>query len=160
MVFDTARAASTRALCKVLLPFWCGLIYAYRYFLILEIEAVKLAIQRAHEEELITLEKFAKKIHSTSLEEYQEKDYDLEFHVCIAEATHNQAMLEIIKQLMNLLKELRQKALIDKQYFKKSCEEHISIVNAIRNRNASLASELMYKHISGIKEAVLSNELL
>ena len=126
--------------------------------LILEVEAVKLVIDRARDEEIITMEKFAEKIHNTNLEEYQEKDYDLEFHVCVAEATHNEVLSEIIIEQMNLLKDLRQKALMDKEYFKQSCEEHISIVKAIKGRDASLASQLMYKHICGIKEAVLTHE--
>lgn len=123
--------------------------------LILEVGAVRLAAQRASRQDLESLASLAAKIHECSLEELRQKDYDLDFHTLLAEATGNKVIAESARRYMHTLKTLRQKLLMDPEAWRSSCEEHIAIARAILDRDQALAAQLMEKHINGVRAAVL-----
>lgn len=133
-----------------------SLIEVWEARLIMEVGAVRLVVERASPEELDELAEFAGRVHSCTMEEFREKDYDLEFHARLAQATHNEVIADNVRYYMRILKRMRQKWLMDAEVWKQSCEEHISIVDAILARDAELAAVEMRKHILGIKRAVLA----
>src|SRR5665648_912494 len=83
---------------------------------------------------------------------------DLEFHLTIAEATHNPIMNGLMKIIGEMLYKETQKIIeISKDTRQYTIETTRDIVQAIKQRNAEQAKELMSKHIRNIKISLESH---
>jgi GntR family transcriptional repressor for pyruvate dehydrogenase complex len=73
---------------------------------------------------------------------------DLRFHIAIAEAAHNQILLNSVQLLRNLMKQWIQLKLQIPGAASRVLEQHEAIYGAIRLRDAALARVAMSKHLS------------
>jgi DNA-binding FadR family transcriptional regulator len=127
---------------------------------LIESEAAALAATMITEEELDKLDAIVKDMGA------EEKpgsalghDSDQEFHMTIARATKNQAMVDMVERLWLIRAEIPR---IKKSYDsicgldpQGSLEEHRGVAVAIRERNPSKARQAMRKHFICIIEALL-----
>lgn len=122
---------------------------------VFEVKIVELAAQRATDEDINLIEKAL--INTKIDEDLNFGDYhlnDREFHIAIANASHNFVFLNILTLNIDLLRDFRKKAWgipgRKKSYF----EEHKEIFEAIKRHDSFSAAKLMKLHLSNIRKAV------
>ncbi len=116
--------------------------------IVLEVNAIKMCAERRTDEDLKSLE--AAHLNFLKYWDTDERvNYDFAFHRAIAEASHNPVfkalMLIITPDIMNTY---------NKERFcapnTRIVEEHVSMLEAIRERNPVKAAELMERHMDGV----------
>lgn len=118
--------------------------------IVLEINSIRMCAERRTEEDLDMIEK----AHRNFLRYWDTEErvtYDFAFHRAIAEASHNPVfkalMLIITPDIMNIYNKERICAPSTQVV-----EEHVHMVEAIREQNVEKAVELMTKHMQGVLE--------
>lgn len=122
--------------------------------IMLEGEFARLATLNARQEEIDVIEKIFNEIaKSKDLNSFVVKD--LEFHLTIAKATHNPIMNGLMKIIGEMLyKETRKIIEISGDTRKNTIETTRNLVQAIKQRNAEKAKELMSEHIRNIRASL------
>lgn len=112
--------------------------------------AVKLAVERATDEEIEAMDVLFKAFEAavergdcTVLPELDES-----FHNAIIHSTHNSLMISINKSICEAFKEYRAKAFLNIGDAYHALEPHRNILNALKNRNADEGKKAMRKHIA------------
>lgn len=120
-----------------------------------EIKIVELAAKRATDEDINLIEKA---LISTNIDEdLNFRDYQLndkEFHIAIANASHNFVFLNILTLNIDLLRDFREKAWKIPGRKKSYFEEHKEIFEAIKRHDIFNAAKSMKLHLNNIKKAV------
>ncbi|HUS49673.1 MAG TPA: FadR/GntR family transcriptional regulator [Candidatus Paceibacterota bacterium] len=119
--------------------------------IMLEGEFARLAALNASQEEIDVIEKIFNKIaKSKDLNSFVIKD--LEFHLTIAKATHNPFMYGLMKIIGEMLYKETQRIIGRSRYTKENTIENTrNLVQAIKQRDAEKAKELMGEHIRDVK---------
>jgi len=119
--------------------------------IMLEGEFARLAALNASQEEIDLIEKIFKEIeNSKDLNSFVVKD--LEFHLTIAKATHNPIMNGLMKIIGEMLYNETEKIIkMSKDTRINTIETTRNLVQAIKQRNAEQAKELMSEHIRNIR---------
>ena len=122
--------------------------------IMLEGEFARLAALNANQEEIDLVERIFNEITSSKdLNSFVVKD--LEFHLTIAKATHNPIMNGLMKIIGEMLyKETRKIIEISGDTRKNTIETTRNLVQAIKQRNAEKAKELMSEHIRNIRASL------
>ncbi|WP_341320108.1 FadR/GntR family transcriptional regulator [Solibacillus sp. FSL H8-0523] len=130
---------------------------------ILESQCAFLAALRANTQDF---EKIANSLEMMKAAKADEKlgiQADLSFHIAIAEATHNQVLVELIASLMphirNTIEVTRNYRLAENKNICSTFDEHKQIYLAISRGDSEQAKTLMENHIRTIREE-LSERLL
>lgn len=123
--------------------------------LVLESHAVKLAITNLAPEDVMLLEKCLQdhKNYNIQIYDHRKLMLDAAFHAQIAAISGN---LEIVRQLKRIFEHTRLRSpveLIPPSRMNVASSQHEQILQAIRERNVSGATEFMAKHIEEAKEA-------
>jgi len=120
----------------------------------LEGEFARLATLRATKDEIDEIVRMYNEIsNSKDLNTFVVKDLGL--HLTIAKATHNPIMNGIMKIIVEMLYKETQKIIeISKDTRVNTIETTRNLVQAIRQRNAEQAKELMSEHIRNIRESL------
>jgi len=122
--------------------------------IMLEGEFARLAALNASQEEIDVIERVFNEIASSKdLNTFFVKD--LEFHLTIAKATHNPIMNGLMKIIGEMLYKETQKITEKSKYTKEDTIENTrNLIQAVKQRNAEQAKELMGKHIGNIRETL------
>ena len=122
--------------------------------IMLEGEFARLAALNASQEEIDVIERvFNETANSKDLNTFVVKD--LKFHLTIAKATHNPFMNGLMKIIGEMLYKETQKIIGRSRYTRENTIKTTrDLVQAIRQRNAQQAKELMSEHIRNIKESL------
>ncbi|TFG92969.1 MAG: FadR family transcriptional regulator [Candidatus Atribacteria bacterium] len=125
--------------------------------IMLEGEFARLAALNASQEEIDLIERvFNEIVKSKDLNSFVVKD--LKFHLTIAKATHNPIMNGIMKIIVEMLYKETQKIIeISKDTRVNTIETTGNLVQAIKQRNAEQAKELMSEHIRNIRASLESH---
>jgi len=114
----------------------------------LESMAARLACERASDEEIARLRRIAAPFNKdkakAQMSEYSEAN--IEFHLCVLGLSKCQMLQDIARGLFTHLKAVRRKALSDTTRADRSVVDHMNIIQAIEERNAELASDLVREH--------------
>ncbi|HLR61236.1 MAG TPA: FadR/GntR family transcriptional regulator [Lentibacillus sp.] len=123
---------------------------------ILEVGTASLAAKVHKEEDLIPIEKALIVMGNAKGNEDLAASADTDFHVAIADATHNQMLINLIASVSNLIsetiRETRRVLLYSENRSEKLYKEHEQIFKAIRNRETEQAHEQMYKHLDEVNK--------
>jgi len=119
--------------------------------IMLEGEFARLAALNASQEEIDVIEKIFNEIASSKdLNTFFVKD--LEFHLTIAKVTHNPIMNGLMKIIGEMLyKEIQKIIEMSRDTRENTIKTTRDLVQAIKQRNAEQAKELMSKHIRDIR---------
>ena len=119
--------------------------------IMLEGEFARLAALNASQEEIDVIEKVFNEIaKSKDLNSFVVKD--LEFHLTIAKATHNPFMYGLMKIIGEMLYKETNRIIGKSRYTKENTIENTrDLVQAIKQRDAEKAKELMGEHIKDVK---------
>jgi len=122
--------------------------------IMLEGEFARLAALNASQEEIDVIERVFNEIASSKvLNTFFVKD--LEFHLTIAKATHNPIMNGLMKIIGEMLyKETHKIIEISKDTRENTIKTTRNLVQAIKQRNAEKAKELMSEHIRNIRASL------
>ncbi|GGD02017.1 FadR/GntR family transcriptional regulator [Pontibacillus salipaludis] len=86
------------------------------------------------------------------------EEADLEFHLAIAHATHNQMLINLMNSvseiMMETMRETRRLWLHSEQKTTTLLEEHRTIMEAIQNRDPVRAKSLMFEHLTKVEQAL------
>ena len=123
---------------------------------IFEVKIAKIAAQKATPEDIELIEEALNKINEEEeLKHGKETESDTEFHLAIANASHNFVFVNIIKLHLDLLKETRGKTWKITGRREKQYQEHQAILQAIKEHNAKKAGETMLKHLKNVREVLV-----
>lgn len=119
--------------------------------------AAGLAAERITAEELEELERILVKkaeiIEANNLERLVE--IDTLFHECLYQASRNGKLIQIINNLSEQIHRFRSTSLASPGRMKEALEEHRKIVEAISERNITLAQALAQEHIENAENSIL-----
>ena len=113
----------------------------------LEPEMVKLAAQRATEEDISFIRKSVTQMETEISEGLSGISGDTAFHFALASAAHNSAMTKILSLIADLLHYSMKASLQAVPDQSVTLEGHRKILMAIENRDGELACELMRNHL-------------
>ncbi|MEE9444566.1 MAG: GntR family transcriptional regulator [Cocleimonas sp.] len=120
----------------------------------LEGMSARLAAERMNDAEIDNLRQLLEK-HESNIDQSEGKEYfqregDLDFHYCIARASNNEFLMQLLSsELYQLLRICRYQSSQAPERPLKALNEHRQIVEAIANRDPELAEILMRRHING-----------
>jgi len=124
---------------------------------IIETANAALAAERADDEDIERLEACIEKMRNSLKDDDTLNNEDANFHLSIAEATHNKIQTHLMFSIYDLLKET-----VALCYYEDEAEnifkQHCKIVEAIKKKDPQGAKECMAEHLSYIKSLV--NKLL
>lgn len=119
-----------------------------------------LAAKKATKEDIAAIQESLDEMESviTSIPEIMK--FDREFHINIARAAHNAVLFPVMTYLADGLKEKLWVNLKEKSWGipgrpQRYFEEHIEILNAIKNKDSKNASKRMYNHLASVEEDLL-----
>jgi GntR family transcriptional repressor for pyruvate dehydrogenase complex len=122
-------------------------------------EAAALAAREASEEELDALDGLVQQIAEENERESGYDGADYEFHMAIARATRNAAVVNVVDYLWSMRKNSAESVLLHKKARDAKVlpvvEEHSAIVTAIRSRNPERARAAMRAHLGAVLDHLL-----
>ena len=126
----------------------------------IEAEAASLAAQRISDAEIATLEALVAEMeHENKTDVVMSEDADRRFHMTIARATQNSAMIAIVEMLWDVRKRSPQSVRflehVRAKGVKPIIDEHAAILDALRQRDPALARAAMRTHLQSVMEGVL-----
>lgn len=130
---------------------------------IMESEAARLACANATEEDIAKIKfyKEARERHynnMTSPKKIELKyEYDRNFHMAIAEATHNAMFVRFIETIRKTLDIHQREATNNTDNISNTTYYHDEILKSIENRDGERAAEMMYKHIEQVEKTIKKN---
>lgn len=120
----------------------------YEMRLILELDAVRLACERATDKYLQIMEKSIADAVLKIEQGQSPVEEDFEFHRAIARASRNSVLQRIWIPLVEYSKTVREDSLTDERTQQSMVEEHKSILKAIREKNRDEAEARMREHLA------------
>lgn len=120
---------------------------------IIETANAALAAERADEEDIARLEECIEKMRIKLRENDSLDDEDANFHLSIAEATHNKIQMHLMFSIYDLLKETVGLCYYDDEA-QNIFKQHSKIVEAIKDKDPQCAKDSMDEHLSYIKSLV------
>lgn len=122
----------------------------------LESMAARLACTEATDSEIAELRKigtrYTKDKAKANISEYSEAN--IEFHLCILGLSKCSMLQDIARGLFTHLKAVRRKGMADTARADRSVVDHMNIIEALEERNADLASELVREHTLRLHEYI------
>lgn len=126
---------------------------------ILEVGAVASAASNHKVEDLMPMEEALKAMKEAKGQDELGEKADLDFHLAIARATHNQMLINLMTGVSEIMvesmRETRRLLLYSEEMMASLVEEHQLIFEAIKDRKPDEAQTNMLKHLIGV-EKVLS----
>ena len=127
--------------------------------LLVESEVAALAAAQITDEELDELDGLVRRIEEENRPGVGKEDADAAFHLAIAKATRNSALVETVERLWDLRRTSREAALLHEKArhanIKPVVEEHSAVLEALRSRNPARAREAMRAHLLQVLESLL-----
>jgi DNA-binding FadR family transcriptional regulator len=131
---------------------------------IVEPEAAALAARMIGPEELAELEALVKQMESENHrgDVVMSEDADRRFHVAIARASQNSAVVAIVEMLWDQRNQSEQSQhvldTVRAVGVKPRIDEHVAVMEALRARNANAARHAMALHLDQVLEAMLDTQ--
>jgi len=109
------------------------------------------AAHRATEEDIKQLENIIEEMKKAFEERQPWEKQDADFHLCIAQATHNTIQTHIMSTIYDLLRESVARVFKDRAKVKKLLDQHNRIFNAIKNHSSDKARERTLEHLNYVE---------
>ncbi|MGD8473111.1 MAG: GntR family transcriptional regulator [Anaerolineae bacterium] len=110
--------------------------------------SARLAAQRATEDDIVILEALRQEQASTPADDRRRLfDIDHKFHQAVARAAHNKYMADSLERLFGLSQRLWYLALPELGFLPTAVEQHLDLVQAIKNGDGDEAERIMRTHV-------------
>jgi GntR family transcriptional repressor for pyruvate dehydrogenase complex len=113
-----------------------------------------LAAQRASGEDIQRLEKIVQDMKTAVDEGRSWEKQDADFHLAIAQGTHNTIQVHMMSTIYDLLRESMGKVFKDRSKVKKLLDHHHRIFSAIKNHSPDKARERTLEHLNYVESEV------
>jgi GntR family transcriptional repressor for pyruvate dehydrogenase complex len=113
-----------------------------------------LAAQRATEEDVKQLENILEEMGKAYEQGKSWEKQDADFHLGIAQATHNTIQTHMMSTIYDLLRESVAKVFRDRAKVKKLIDQHHRIFSAIKNHSPDKARERTLEHLNYVESEV------
>jgi DNA-binding GntR family transcriptional regulator len=125
---------------------------------VLEAYAAQIAAENHQEKDLIPLEKKMMEYQNCLEDKDNAKLHQLntEFHDLLYSLSKSPKLIKMINQLRAQISRFRNIILMEKGYAKQSNNDHIKMLDAIKNRDGETVEQLVRQHIIKGKNAVLT----
>jgi len=121
----------------------------------------QLAARAAHhitEAQLVRLKLLVYEQEKRALAGETTEDIDQAFHLCLAEASGNTILLNVVKNLTTILTESRTKALQTPERSRLSVQTHVAVIDALERGDSAAAETAMLHHLETVERAVFGKE--
>lgn len=126
---------------------------------ILEVGAVASAAENYKEEDLLPIEEALMEMEQAIGNEELAEEADFNFHMAIAEATHNDMLISLMKSVSDIMietmRETRRLWLEEENNTSKLNGEHQEIYKAIKARNKETAQKHMFIHLHKVEDTLV-----
>lgn len=112
------------------------------------------AAQRVTEEDIKRLESIIKEMKKAFDEGRSWEKQDADFHLALAQTTHNTIQTHIMSTIYDLLRESVARVFTDQEKIKKLLHQHYRIFNAIKNHSPDKARERTLEHLNYVESEV------
>ena len=112
------------------------------------------AAQRGSEEDIKRLEEIIEEMKEALEEGKSWEKQDADFHLAMAQATHNTIQTHIMSTIYDLLRESVARVFRDRGKVKKLFNQHYRIFSAIKNRSPDKARERVLEHLNYVESEV------
>ena len=112
------------------------------------------AAQRATEEDIKQLEGIIEEMRKAFEEGQLWEKQDADFHLGIAQATHNTIQAHMMSTIYDLLRESVARVFKDRVKVKKLLDQHYRIFNAIKSHSPDKARERILQHLNYVESEV------
>jgi DNA-binding GntR family transcriptional regulator len=110
--------------------------------------SARLAAQRATEDDIVILETLRQEQANTPADDRRRLfDIDHKFHQAVARAAHNKYMADSLERLFGLSQRLWYLALPKLGFLPTAVEQHLDLVQAIKNGDGDEAERIMRTHV-------------
>ena len=113
-----------------------------------------LAAQRATEDDIRRLENILEEMRNAFEQGRSWEKQDADFHLGIAQATHNTIQTHMMSTIYDLLRESMGRVFKDQSRVKKLLDHHRRIFNAIKNHSPDKARERTLEHLNYVESEV------
>lgn len=117
----------------------------------LEAWGAYLAAQRATEEDIKQLENILEEMRKAFEQGRSWEKQDADFHLGIAQATHNTIQTHIMSTIYDLLRESVARVFKDRSKVKKLLDQHNRIFSAIKNHSPDKSRERILEHLNYVE---------
>lgn len=121
----------------------------------LEPKIVELACDRATEEDIVKIERALLSMKEKLKYPEEKVEADSNFHLALAEATHNFVFESMMEMNMHLYRQVRKQTLKSTDRYTESLQEHKEIIDAIKAGDKKRAIQAMRIHLHHLKDSVL-----
>ena len=122
---------------------------------LVEVQAVRVACERRTDNDLRELDAILAEFQDAIAAGERAGDLDQAFHMRVLRATGNKVLVQILTPFYAMSHRRRLAFFDDADRARRSHEQHVEIVDAIRARDADLAADLMSRHIGRVEEFFL-----
>jgi GntR family transcriptional repressor for pyruvate dehydrogenase complex len=123
---------------------------------VLEPKIAEFACERATNKDLEKLKNALERMKDKLLVFEKEIDADSNFHLALAEASHNFLLISFMETNLNLYRQVRKQTLRKTERYYESINEHKAIYDAIINRDSKLAVNAVNNHLKNLRENILN----
>ncbi|NHM28790.1 FadR family transcriptional regulator [Desulfofundulus sp. TPOSR] len=125
---------------------------------VLETQAVSLAVERASDEELLTLREIVEdalaRITTNEVDPAYAREHDARFHGAIFSFTRNHVLIAIVSSLYHVYDRMRSRTTTIPGRAIQSIKDHQRIMEAISRRDKDAAVQAMLEHIQSVERAL------
>ncbi|MEH7525506.1 FadR/GntR family transcriptional regulator [Bacillus sp. JJ1503] len=124
---------------------------------ILEEWTVKWAIENSSDDQFNELEQIVNEANEILTGEIDYKrlaELDHKFHITLANNSKNEVLIRIMNFLIDLLSESRNKSIQIPGRVNQSVQEHSKILQAIKQKNTTVAQQLMKDHLESVQHSI------
>ncbi|NWF92446.1 MAG: FadR family transcriptional regulator [Syntrophaceae bacterium] len=114
------------------------------------------AAQRAMDEDIKRLEEIIVEMTKAFDEGRSWEKEDADFHLAIAQATHNTIQTHLMSTIYGLLRESVARVFTDREKVKKLIRQHYQIFDAIKNRSPNKARRKTLEHLNYVESEVMA----
>ncbi|WP_300669332.1 FadR/GntR family transcriptional regulator [Desulfoluna sp.] len=126
---------------------------------IIEPQLAARAARHITEEQLIRLKLLVYEQEKRALAGETTEDIDQAFHLCLAEASGNTLLLNVVKNLTTILTESRTQALQTPERSRLSVITHVAIIDALERRDSLAAETAMRTHLESVEKTVFGEKM-
>jgi GntR family transcriptional repressor for pyruvate dehydrogenase complex len=125
---------------------------------ILEVEMARLAAERRNMEDIEKLNAIVRRMSAKVNSPAEYVELDIEFHLAIADAAHNQLFSMVLRPFMSLMQEARRVGATVPYAPTQTIKHHKGIAEAIKNRDGSEARRMMQEHLDLVEHFIAEGE--
>ena len=123
----------------------------------LEPKIVELATERATKDDIAKIEESLQRLKEKLKYPDEKVDADSNFHLALAEATHNFVFISMMEMNLNLYRQVRKQTLKSNDRYIESFQEHKEILTAITLGDKERAVQAIHTHLQHLRDNVLGH---